>query len=98
MTNTAPAQTYDVTGDMTFERATQVFNSIDVSAIDCDEISINLAAVQQSDSAALAIMLEWANQAQKVQKKVSFSNVPIQLMRLIEMTDLDKILKLVPAT
>jgi len=97
MTITNSMQTFEVTGDMTFERATAVFDAINLSIIDYDEITINLAAVERSDSAALAIMLEWTNQAQKNQKKVYFSNVPNQLMRLIELTHLDKILKLVPA-
>ena len=91
-------KTYEVAGDMTFERATEVFDSIDLSVIDHDEVTINLSAVRQSDSAALAIMLEWANQARIARKTVNFSHVPDQLMRLIELTRLEKILKLVPAT
>ena len=96
MTGDRINQVYEVTGDMTFERATEIFALIDMSAIDRDEITVNLAAVNQSDSAALAIMLEWANQAKNYRKKICFSNVPDQLMRLIEMTHLDKILNLVP--
>lgn len=88
---------FDITGDMTFERATEVFESIDLSTVDQDDITINLDAVAHSDSAALAIMLEWARLARVNSKTVRYSHVPGQLMRLIELTHLDKILKLVPA-
>ena len=90
-------QSFDIAGDMTFERATAIVESIDMAKMNQTEITINLSAVKQSDSAALAIMLEWVNQARKHQKKVIFSNVPSQLMRLIEMTRLEKILNLTPA-
>lgn len=98
MTNANSTYTYEVTGDITHERATQVFEAIDMTVIDPDDIVVNLARVEESDSAALAVMLEWANQAYKNQKTISFINVPGQLMRLIELTHLDKILKLVSAT
>ncbi len=94
MTSANQTQTCEVTGDMTFEQAMQVFESINISAINLNDITIDLGAVEQSDSAALAIMLEWTNQARKNRKKVSFSHVPEQLMRLIEMTHLDEILNL----
>ena len=98
MTAAATVQAFDINGDMTFERASKVFDSINMATLDHSEITINLAAVEQSDSAALAIMLEWTNQARKNRKTVRFSNVPNQLMRLIELTRLEKILKLVPVT
>jgi len=83
-----------ISGDLSFERATQVFDSLNVSNIVEDQLVIDFSDVEQSDSAALAVMLEWTSQAKNSQKQISFINVPDQLMRLIKMVDLQKIVKL----
>ncbi len=83
-----------ISGDLTFERATEVFNSLKFSSIDQDQLIIDFSAVKESDSAALAVMLEWENQAKLNHKQISFVHVPAQLMRLIKMADLQNILKL----
>ncbi len=83
-----------ISGDLNVERAAEVFNSINISNIDKEQLTVDFSGVQESDSAALAVMLEWANQAKKSRKLISFTNVPDQLMRLIKMAELQKILKL----
>ena len=85
---------YCITGDLNFEQATEIFNAIDVAGIAEQEININLSDIKQSDSAALAVMLEWVHQAKAHHKSIHFSHVPDQLMRLINMTDLHKLLNL----
>ncbi len=83
-----------ISGDLTFERAAEVFSAINFSKLSQDRLVIDFSAVDQSDSAALAVMLEWTKQANKNQKQISFNHVPQQLMRLIKMADLQDILKL----
>ena len=83
-----------ISGDLTFERASEVFKKINFTAIDQNRLTIDFSEVEESDSAALAVMLEWENQAQLNQKQISFIHVPAQLMRLIKMADLQNILKL----
>ena len=83
-----------ISGDLNVEHATDVFSSINFSNVEKDHIIVDLSGVQESDSAALAVMLEWANQANKSQKKISFTHVSDQLMRLIKMAELQKILNI----
>ena len=84
---------YKISGDLNFERAADIFRSINFSNLTDDQLKIDFSDIEQSDSAALAVMLEWTNLANKNQKQISFANVPNQLMRLIKMADLEKVLK-----
>lgn len=83
-----------ISGDLDVEHATKVFHSINFSNLEKDQLIVDLSEVDQSDSTALAVMLEWANQANKSHKQISFTHVPDQLMRLIKMADLQKILSI----
>lgn len=46
------------------------------------DIQFDLSAVSQSNSAALALLLEWLKAAQKNQISLSFSNLPEHLHQL----------------
>jgi len=82
---------YKINGDLTFERASEVFKAIDFSNIEENHIEVDLGGLEQSDSAALAVMLEWMRQAESRGKQIQFSKIPAQLEKLIEMADLQKI-------
>ena len=83
-----------VSGDLSFDRASQVFNSINFSAIENDQILIDMSAVDHCDSSALAVMLEWTHLANENDKQIRFSHLPEQLMQLIEMSNLQRLLNL----
>ena len=52
-----------------------LFNSV-------SEIQFDLSAITQSNSAALALILDWLKMAQKNQVSLSFSNFPEHLRQL----------------
>jgi len=59
------------------------------------EIQFDLCAVTQSNSAALALMLEWIKTAQKTQVSLSFTNFPEHLRQLARVYGIEQDLKII---
>ena len=59
------------------------------------EIQFDLSAVSQSNSAALALMLEWLKIAEKNQVSLSFSNFPEHLRQLARVYGIEQDLKII---
>ena len=57
-----------------------------------DAIQIDLQGVTQSNSAGLALLLEWLAKAKKLNKQLSFHNIPQQLLQIAGLSDLDDFL------
>jgi len=55
-----------------------------------DTICIDLAKVGTTDSAGLALMIEWARQARKIRAQLRFKNIPDQLIALARLSGFDK--------
>jgi len=59
------------------------------------EIQFDLSAVSQSNSAALALLLEWLKMAKKHQVSLSFSNIPEHLRELARVYGIEQDLKII---
>jgi len=57
-------------------------------------IELDLAGVETTDSAGLALLVEWAGWARREKRKLSFKNVPKQALALARISEVDKILPL----
>ena len=56
------------------------------------DVVIDLKQVELADSAGLAMLVEWAMQAEKKDMNMSFSNIPIQVLAMARVSGLDEIL------
>lgn len=81
-----------VHGEMTFTtispllaQSQQLFNNY-------KHLAFDLSNVTQTDSAGLALLIEWLRIAQQKQLSVNFINMPAQLMNIAKVCNLDKIL------
>ncbi|MBB6091527.1 phospholipid transport system transporter-binding protein [Povalibacter uvarum] len=66
-------------------------------------ITVDLSLVKESDSAGLALVLEWLRQTRSVGGKIYFQDVPQQIMALARISEVDDLLLengsgVVPAT
>ena len=59
------------------------------------EIQFDLSAVSRSNSAALALLLEWLKMAQKNQISLSFSNFPEHLRQLARVYGIEQELNII---
>ena len=53
---------------------------------------IDLAEVSRSDSAGLALLLDWMSQAQQKNISLSFKNLPAQMQAIIKISGLDSLI------
>ncbi len=53
---------------------------------------IDLAAVTGSDSAGLALLIEWLSVAKAVSRELRYENIPLQLHQLAGLSELDSLL------
>ena len=59
-----------------------------------DEVCFDLQAVTRSDSAGLALLVEWMQFARQRDRKLSFRNLPDQLRDIARISGLEDILPL----
>ncbi|MEY4767637.1 MAG: hypothetical protein RL637_276, partial [Pseudomonadota bacterium] len=75
---------FELSGDLTFatiDRKTPAlcdFNRIQ------GQIIIDLTAIIETDSAGLALLIEWLKQADTLQRQIEFRQLPPQLIALAE--------------
>ncbi|NOT83432.1 MAG: STAS domain-containing protein [Methylococcaceae bacterium] len=85
---------FAVKGDLTFT----TINQHTLKAIDCSlsdvSIRIDLQEVATTDSAGLALMIEWLKISKKHSGKLSFINIPLQLQALAKISGFDQNLSL----
>ncbi len=55
-----------------------------------ETIYIDLAKVGTTDSAGLALMIEWIKQSRTIRAQLRFKNIPDQLMALAKLSGFDK--------
>ena len=54
-----------------------------------DKVSIDLAAVTATDSAGLALMIEWIKLSRNNRVQIHFINIPEQILALAKLSGLD---------
>ncbi|MGR8940259.1 MAG: STAS domain-containing protein [Gammaproteobacteria bacterium] len=81
---------YQVEGDLTFatidKRMVKAMNFLAAAK----EITIDLSQVANTDSAGLALMIEWIKYSRAKRTQLRFSNVPKQLLSLARLSGFDK--------
>ncbi len=82
---------YSLSGPLNFDTVTALYNDaqIDMSS---SQVSVSLRDVDQSDSAGLALLVEWVRLADKRRCSLRYTNVPAHLQTLIDVTGLRPIL------
>ena len=83
---------FAVSGDMTFETAEKILRLSEAAFEDHTQLEIDLAGVTASDSAGLALMLEWVTWANHSVREIRFANVPERLLAIAKTTEVDHLL------
>ena len=84
------AGNFALEGDLTF--ATIDKQSVESLAFltTAKDITVDLSAVVCTDSAGLALMIEWIKYARHHRVHIAFKNIPEQLLNLAKLSGLDK--------
>ena len=55
-------------------------------------IKVDLEGVIRSDSAGVALLVEWMNEALRHDKQIQFLNIPLQMLAIARVSGLDQVL------
>ena len=80
-------------GDLNFFSVPGLMGEMDIASADRDRISIDLAGVTRSDSAGLALLVEWLREAERLGKTIAFLNMPAQMQSIARVCGLGAILQ-----
>lgn len=58
------------------------------------DIEVDLKGVTRADSAGLALLVEWLRESERAGQRITFVNVPPQLLSIARVCGLDEILSL----
>jgi phospholipid transport system transporter-binding protein len=84
-----------VSGELGFTTVTDLRNRSHHLFVDaCGELDIDLAGVTRSDSAGLALLLEWMRMAKVVNRTLTFHHLPDQMKAIASASDLEDVLPL----
>jgi phospholipid transport system transporter-binding protein len=79
-------------GDLSFTTIPALRGGLDMKSADLTRISIDLAGVTRSDSAGLALLIEWLRESERLGKTITFLNMPAQMQSIARVCGLDGIL------
>ena len=74
-----------------------VANLIDETAIlfkESGDVQVDLSEVIKSDSAGVALLVEWMNEAHRQNQEIQFLDIPSQMLDIVRVSSLDHVLPL----
>ncbi|MCB2426498.1 STAS domain-containing protein [Methylophaga pinxianii] len=83
-----------VSGELTFDTAANGIDMTEELFTDIAVLDVDLSEVTRSDSAGLALLIEWMRQAEKLNKPIRYFNMPTQMLAMAEASGLEELLPL----
>lgn len=83
---------FRLTGPLTFDTVPQLVQQGRQLFANGKSVELDLAAVERSDSAGLALLVSWVRLAQRQGSEIAFLNVPEQLLGLARVGGVEQIL------
>jgi len=86
---------FRVTGELSADTVPDLYHR-SAELFDGDgQVELDLSGVQRSDSAGVALLVEWMVQAHHRQREIRYLNMPAQMLSIARVSSLDHILPLV---
>ena len=83
---------FELSGDMSFETASQILKSSESSFDQYQAVEIDLTKVEKADSAGLALLLEWKAQANQKAGEITFVGIPDSLRAIARTTEVSDLI------
>jgi phospholipid transport system transporter-binding protein len=81
-----------IAGELSFSTANAVLADAQQVFDNASKLDIDLSAVTRSDSAGVALLVDWMRNAKQNSKKIVFHNVPAQMLAIASASGLDEAL------
>jgi phospholipid transport system transporter-binding protein len=83
---------FALSGEMTFDTAEQILRASEVPFEEHTQLEIDLSGVTDSDSAGLALLLEWVTWANHSVREIRFIEVPEKVLAIARTTEVEPLL------
>ena len=83
---------FALSGEMTFDTAERILEVSEKPFKAHTRLEIDLSAVTESDSAGLALLLEWVTWANHTVREIRFSGMPERVLAIAKTTEVDGLL------
>jgi len=80
-------------GDMSFNTVEPILRASEKLFDGLSNIEIDLSGVEKTDSAGLALLLEWISWANYAETEIRFAGTPAKMRAIAQTTEVDNILK-----
>ena len=81
---------FKITGDLDFQTVPVIWQKSIALFAKCASIHVDLSGVNRSDSAGLALLIEWMRYARTRDISISFHHLPIQMHEIAKVCEVDK--------
>lgn len=83
---------YALAGEVSFETAERILQVSERPFEEHTRIEVDLSGVTKSDSAGLALLLEWITWANHTVREIRYSGMPDRIMAIAKTTEVDDLL------
>lgn len=83
---------FALSGEVTFDTAEQILSASEKPFDEHTQLEIDLTGVTLSDSAGLALLLEWVTWANHTVREIRFSGMPERILAIAKTTEVDALL------
>lgn len=83
---------FSLVGELSFETVPRLVDAGEALFKSTGEVLLDLSQLERSDSAGLALLVNWLRQARNKQCQLSFQRVPEQLLGLARVSGADQLL------
>ena len=81
-----------ITGELNFATAVSLWNASQPLIKSHSDLHFDFSKVTTSNSAGLAVILEWIKYARRANKTIHFSHIPAQLHSIIAVADIENLI------
>ncbi len=85
---------FALSGEMSFETAERILQASEKPYAKHTRLEIDLSGVSMSDSAGLALLLEWVTWANHTVREIRYTGMPERVMAIAKTTEVDGLLTL----
>ncbi len=83
---------FALSGEMSFDTAERILEASEQPFEEHTRLEIDLSGVTMSDSAGLALLLEWVTWANHTVREIRFSGMPERVLAIAKTTEVDALL------
>ena len=83
---------FAVSGDLTFATAEKILKTSEMMFEDHTQLEVDLSEVVASDSAGLALLLEWVTWANHTVREIRFNGMPEKILAIARTTEVEPLL------